>query len=366
MIPFLDLKIVNKPYEAELRQAFDDLINSGWYVLGKKLEQFEQAYANETRVKFCAGVSNGLDALHLCLRALGVGQGDEVIVPSNTFIATVLAVSYVGATPVFAEPDKRSYNIDPAEIEKKVTTKTRAIIPVHLFGHACEMDEIMRIAKHHNLYVVEDNAQAHLATYNGAVTGSFGNLNATSFYPGKNLGALGDGGAVTTNDEGLFSIVRNLRNYGSDKKYYHDHIGFNMRLDELQAALLHVKLKHLPNDTEKRQKAASIYNQMLSGVGDVLTPFVTDKATHVYHLYVIRTSKRDALQQFLKEKNIQTLIHYPIPPHLQKAYSSLGYRLGDFPIAEELALTSLSLPMWSEMPTKTIEEVADSIRDFYA
>lgn len=364
-IPFLSFEFTNNQIREEMHTAFSETFDSQWYVLGKKVEEFEKAYAHFNRVGFCTGVSNGLDALFLSLKALGVGTGDEVIVPSNTYIATFLAVSYVGAKPVPVEPNILTYNIEPANIEAAITSKTKAIMPVHLYGQACEMDAIMDMARKYNLYVVEDNAQAQGASFNGQLTGSFGQLNGTSFYPGKNLGALGDAGAVTTDDSELAQKIKVLRNYGSQKKYYNEVIGYNMRLDELQAAFLSVKLKYLEEWTRQRQEIAGWYNEALKGVGDLILPSVAQGATHVYHLYVIRTKKREALQQFLGERGIGTLIHYPLPPHLQEAYEYLGYNKGDFPVAEEIADTCVSLPMWPGLTKNEVEGISKLIGIFY-
>lgn len=344
----------------ELQAAFNSVLKSNWFVLGNHVNQFETEYADFNQVKHVIGVSNGLDALHLSLLALGITKGDEVIVPSNTYIATVLAVSYVGATPVFVEPNIETYNIDVEKIEAAITNKTRAIMPVHLYGQACQMDKIQDLALKYNLYIIEDNAQSQGASFNGKLTGSFGHLNGTSFYPGKNLGALGDAGAVTTNDDELANKIRVLRNYGSNKKYFNETIGYNMRLDELQAAFLSVKLKQLAKWTAQRQEIASYYNELLKDIPGLILPKTAENATHSYHLYVIRTKNRDELQKHLTDNGIGTMIHYPIPPHLQEAYSNLGFKRGDFPIAEELADTMLSLPMWPGMgreDVKTITEV---------
>jgi dTDP-4-amino-4,6-dideoxygalactose transaminase len=302
--------------------------------------------------------------LHLALRTLKIGAGDEVLVPSNTYIATALAVSYVGAKPVFVEPDINTYNIDPSKIEAAVTRKTKAIIPVHLYGQACEMEDITNVAKKNNLYVVEDNAQSQGAAYNGKLTGAWGDINGTSFYPGKNLGALGDAGAVTTDNIELARKASVLRNYGSEKKYYNEVIGFNMRLDECQAGFLSVKLKYLKEWTEQRRQIAEWYNEALKDVDNLILPTVTENATHVYHVYLIRTKHRDSLQKYLADKGIGTLIHYPIPPHLQKAYEYLGFKKGQFPIAEEIANTCLSLPLWPGMNKEMIYKIAKVIREF--
>jgi dTDP-4-amino-4,6-dideoxygalactose transaminase len=346
-------------------KAFEEVYDSYWYVLGNKVKQFEEEYASFNHTKACVGVSNGLDALHLSLKALGIGKGDEVIVPSNTYIATVLAVSYVGAKPVFVEPNIETYNIDFSKIEEAVTPNTKAIMPVHLYGQACEMQPIMDIAKKYNLFVIEDNAQSQGATYKEKITGSWGDINGTSFYPGKNLGAIGDAGAVTTNDENLAEKVKILRNYGSQKKYYNEFIGHNMRLDELQASFLSVKLKYLKEWTLKRQEIGAWYDEALKEIEGLILPKIAEGATHVYHLYVIRTKKRDELQSYLNEKGIGTLIHYPIPPHLQEAYESLGLKKGDFPIAEELAETCLSLPVWPGMGVEHVELISENIKAFF-
>ncbi len=348
----------------EMKEAFEKVYDSYWYVQGSELEVFEKAYATFNQTEWAVGVANGLDALYLSLKALGIQPGDEVIVPSNTYIATALAVSYLGATPVFVEPRLTTYNINPELIEQAISPRTRAIMPVHLYGQACEMNAIMEIARKYNLWVVEDNAQAHGSSYNGQLTGSFGHANGTSFYPGKNLGALGDAGAVTTNNTELAEKIKTLRNYGSSKKYYNQVIGHNMRLDELQAAFLSIKLKYLNQWTAQRQKIAEWYMEALSGNDQIILPDVDTDASHVYHLYVIRTIERDKLQKYLAEQGIGTLIHYPVPPHLQKAYANLGYQKGDYPISEELANTCLSLPMWPGMEKKQVEYISEKITAF--
>jgi dTDP-4-amino-4,6-dideoxygalactose transaminase len=364
-IPFLSFQAMHSQIKGEMAAAFDEFYDSAWYILGSKVQKFEEEYAAFNDVGYCVGLSNGLDALHLSLIALNVGKGDEVIVPSNTYIATVLSITYVGATPVLVEPDPGSYNIDPGKIEAAITKRTKAIMPVHLYGQSCEMDRIMAIAKKHNLFVVEDNAQAHGAYFRDKITGSWGDMNATSFYPGKNLGALGDAGAVTTNDAQLARRVKLLRNYGSEKKYYNEEVGYNRRLDECQAAFLSVKLKYLASWTKQRQEIADWYNDALKGVGDLVLPTVIAGATHVYHIYMIRTNKRNELQQYLADRDIGTLIHYPIPAHLQQAYKELQYQRGDFPIAEEIAATCLSLPLWPGMSEEQVEKVAVQIKKFY-
>jgi dTDP-4-amino-4,6-dideoxygalactose transaminase len=344
-------------------QVFCEVYDSNWYIMGDKLDKFEKEYAELNQSQYCVGVSNGLDALILSLEALGIGINDEVIVPSNTYIASVIAITNVGAKPIFVEPKKDTYNINPNLIEEKITEKTKAILPVHLYGQACEMDKIMEIAKAYNLLVIEDNAQAHRSSYNNKLTGSFGHANGVSFYPAKNLGALGDAGAVTTNIEQVSEKIKALRNYGSHKKYHNKYLGLNKRLDEMQAAFLSVKLKYLDLWTKERKKIAKKYNSLLSDTGLIL-PQIAEKADHVYHLYVVRCNKRDALERYLNQNGIGTLIHYPIPPHLQDAYKYLNYKAGDFPIAEELAKTSLSLPLWIGMKEDDIEYIANHIKIF--
>ena len=365
-VPFNSFEYTNAEIRDEIFRSFDDVYNSNSYVLGSSVDLFEENYADFGKTKFSIGVSNGLDALHLCLLALGIGEGDEVIVPSNTYIATALAVTFVNAVPVFVEPNIHTYNIDVEMIAKSITSRTKAIIPVHLYGQAAEMDRILELAQLHNIYVIEDNAQAQGASFKGKLTGSFGILNATSFYPGKNLGAFGDAGGVTTDDEDLAVKVRALRNYGSNKKYYNAFIGHNMRMDELQAAFLDVKLKRLQFWNDHRVKAANFYLKNLSEVGDLILPLRANYATHVYHLFVVRTIYRDRLQLFLLERGVQTLIHYPVPPHLQEAYSFLGYSKGSFPIAEELADTCLSLPIWPGITMEQLDYVCNMIKIFYS
>jgi dTDP-4-amino-4,6-dideoxygalactose transaminase len=363
-IPFLSFQPQHAPLRPALTEAFVKVLDSNWFVLGEEVAAFEQEYAAHNGVANCVGVANGLDALVLALRALEIGPGAEVIVPSNTYIATWLAVTQVGATPVAVEPDPATSNLDPALIEAAITPRTRAIMPVHLYGQACRMTEIMTIARRHGLRVVEDNAQSQGAAFDGHATGSFGDANGTSFYPGKNLGALGDAGAVTTNDSSLDQKIRVLRNYGSQKKYYNEIVGYNSRLDELQAALLRVKLPCLADWTTQRQQVAAWYGQHLTGIDGLRLPHTAPGATHVYHLYVVTHDHRDALQQHLTAYGIGTMIHYPVPPHRQQAYATLGLPIGSFPIAEKLAATCLSLPMWPGMTEEHVVAVADAIRSF--
>jgi dTDP-4-amino-4,6-dideoxygalactose transaminase len=349
----------------ELQEAVERVLSSGWYILGKEVESFESKYAEFNGTDHCIGVANGLDALHIALKSLGVKKGDEVIVPSNTYVATVLAVSYLEAVPVFVEPNSETYNIDPRLIQEKITSKTRVILPVHLYGQACEMQMICEVAKKNRLYVVEDNAQGHGALCDGKMTGSFGEINATSFYPTKNLGAIGDGGALTTNDMELCLFAKTMRNYGSNKKYYNEMIGLNSRLDEIQAAILSVKLKKLNDWNKRRNKIAEKYYDGLTNIGDLILPKLATNSTSVWHLFVVRTEKRDNLIEYLRHKGVATSIHYPLPPHLQKAYLHLNLRKGEFPIAEKLADTVLSLPIYPEISDAQIEYVIECIDKFY-
>jgi dTDP-4-amino-4,6-dideoxygalactose transaminase len=364
-IPFLNFTPMHAPIKQEIMQVFEAFYDSNWYILGDRVKQFEADYAQFNQTEYSVGISNGLDALHIALMALGIGKGDEVIVPSNTYIATTLAVSYVGATPIFVEPNIETYNIDPNRIEAAINSKTRAIMPVHLYGQACEMEAIKALAEKHKLYIIEDNAQSQGASFNGKLTGAWGDINGTSFYPGKNLGALGDAGAITTNNKDLAQKAMVLRNYGSQKKYFNEVIGHNMRLDECQAAILSVKLKFLNSWTEHRQQIANWYNNELAGIERIILPKTASSATHVFHLYVIRTEKRDELQKHLNDNEIGTLIHYPIPPHLQQAYAHLGHQKGDFLIAEEIANTCLSLPMWPGMKQEEVSYIADKLKLFF-
>ncbi|GAA4465507.1 DegT/DnrJ/EryC1/StrS family aminotransferase [Nemorincola caseinilytica] len=356
---------MNADVRAKLTPAFEQFIDSGWYILGSAVSAFEQEYAAWSGTTHCIGVANGLDALVLSLKALNIGPGDEVIVPSNTYIASWLAVSYVGATPVPVEPHAATCNIDPTLIEAAITPATRAIMPVHLYGQCCEMQQIVDIATRHGLHIVEDNAQAQGATCNGRLTGSFGAVNGTSFYPGKNLGAYGDAGAVTTSDPALDKRVRMLRNYGSEKKYYNEEKGINSRLDELQAALLSAKLPYLQQWNHERVQIAAWYNEALAGIPGLRLPQVAEGCTHVYHIYMVRTERRDELQAWLAGKGIGTLIHYPVAPHMQQAYADLGYKKGDFPLAEEIAATCLSLPLYPGLSFEAVQEIASHIKDLF-
>jgi dTDP-4-amino-4,6-dideoxygalactose transaminase len=355
-IPFLDLKSPHDELRLELCTAFERVLNSGWYIHGTECKQFEQEFAQYCQAEHCIGVGNGLDALHLILRGYGIGAGDEVIVPSNTYIATWLAASHAGATPVPVEPDARTYNIDPALIEAAITPRTKAIMVVHLYGQPADMDAINAIAKKHQLKVIEDAAQAHGARYKGRRVGSLGDAAGFSFYPGKNLGAIGDGGAVTTNDPVLADKVRVLGNYGSQVKYHNEVKGYNSRLDELQAAFLRAKLPVLDAWNARRQAVATQYLSQLDATALVL-PHVPDWAEPVWHLFVVRSSQRDALQKLLGATGIGTMIHYPIPPHLQPAYAELGYAPGAFPTAEAIHREVLSLPMGPHIGMKDASKV---------
>jgi dTDP-4-amino-4,6-dideoxygalactose transaminase len=365
-IPFLDLKAINQAHSADLEAAFKRVLESGWYILGQETARFESAFAAYCGSSAAIGVANGLDAIFLALKAAGIGPGDEVIVPSNTFIATWLAVSHCGATPVPVEPLAATFNLDPARIAAAITPRTRAIIPVHLYGQPADMDPIMALAAQHGLTVVEDAAQAHGARYRGRVTGQLGHAAAFSFYPGKNLGALGDGGAVTTSDAALAERIRTFRNYGSKVKYYNEVPGYNSRLDELQAALLAVKLPQLDAGNAQRRAIAALYQRELAGIAGLTLPHVPDWAEPVWHLYVVRHARRDALAQALAERGIGTIVHYPVPPHLQPAYAELGYKEGDFPLAEAIHREVLSLPIGPTMTLQQAAEVAAAIRQILA
>ena len=363
-IPFLDISAGLTEARAELDDAWHRTLRSGRLILGAELEAFESEFARFHQVDHCVGVASGLDALTLALRALGVGPGDEIIVPSHTFIATWLAVSAVGGKPVPAEPTVDTMLIDPKAVERAITPRTRGIIPVHLYGQPVDMESVGRIARSHGLFVLEDAAQAHGARFDGRrVGGSSSAAAAFSFYPTKNLGALGDGGAVVTNDPALAERVRLLRNYGSQHKYEHQVLGVNSRLDELQAAFLRVGLSRLDILNERRRRLASKYNEQLAAIEGIAIPVIADRGEPVWHLYVIRIAKgRDALIDYLKERGIQTQVHYPSPCHLQKAYAFLGFSPGSLPIAEGLAESVLSLPLWPQMADENVEIVADAIR----
>lgn len=349
-VPFLDIKASYLELKEEFDVAYHRVMDSGWVLLGKETEALEREFAAYCEAKHCIAVGNGLDALQLVLRAWDIGPGDEVIVPAHTFIATWLAVSNVGATPVPVEPDERTYNIDVSRIEAAITPTTKAIIPVHLYGQPADMGTIMAIAAKHGLKVLEDNAQAQGARYKGKRTGSLGHAAATSFYPGKNLGGFGDAGAVTTNDDDLADRVRMLRNYGAKVKYQHELAGVNSRIDELQAAFLRVKLAHLDEWNARRKEIAALYLSQLSSLNaQLILPFVPDWADPVWHLFVVRHPNRDALQKHLEDAGVQTLIHYPVPAHLSGAYKNLGIGAGSLPVAENVSSQVLSLPIGPQL-----------------
>ncbi|MDD3179439.1 MAG: DegT/DnrJ/EryC1/StrS family aminotransferase [Opitutaceae bacterium] len=364
-VPFLDIGPAYDELHDELDDAYHRVMSSGRYLLGEELAAFESEYASFIGSPHCVGVANGLEALQLALDAAGIGAGDEVIVPSNTYIATWLAVSHVGATLVPVEPDERTYNIDATRLTAAITPRTRAILPVHLYGQTADMDAINKIAVRHNLFVLEDAAQAHGAGCRGRIAGSLGHAAGTSFYPTKNLGAFADAGAVTTSDAAFADKVRLLRNYGSRIRYCNVAIGYNSRLDELQAAFLRVKLRHLETWNARRKILTEEYCSRLRGVGDLVLPSVPDWAEPVWHLFIVRTAHRDALRQHLASADIGTDVHYPTPPHLSEAYRSLGWRRGDFPIAEKLANEVLSLPLSPHHSRPQIEWVCQAIKGFF-
>lgn len=363
MIPFSEVKTQYESIKDEIREAFDQVFESSWFILGKNVEAFENEFASYCRAKFGVGVGSGTEALHLALLACEVQPGDEVITVANTAVPTISAISFARAKPVFVDIDPDTYTISPMLIEEKITEKTKVILPVHLYGQSADMDPILKIAKRHKLKVIEDACQAHGAEYNGKKVGALGDLGCFSFYPSKNLGAYGDAGMVMTNDHELAKRVWILRNYGQKKRYYHDIKGFNSRLDELQAAFLRKKLKHLNKWNERRRQLAQIYSDNLCKT--VIKPIEKDYAYHIYHLYVIRCQRREELQRFLSENEIQTLIHYPVPVHLQQAYLDLNITPGSLPITEKYSNEILSLPMYPELKDDDVFYVADKINDFY-
>jgi len=365
LLPFLDLKAATAELRTELDAAHRRVADSGWFLLGRELEAFEAEYAASVGVAHCIGVANGLEALQLVLLARGIGAGDEVIVPSNGYIATWLAVTHVGATPIPCEPDARTYNLDPARLAPLLTPRTKAIIPIHLYGQTADMTAINAFAAAHGLFVIEDAAQSHGARAHGRASGALGHAAGISFYPTKNLGALADAGAITTDDATLAARLRSLRNYGSRERYHHDEAGLNSRLDEFSAAFLRVKLTHLAAWNARRAALAERYLAQLSGVGDLGLPFVPAWAEPVWHLFVVRTAHREALRAYLAERGIATQIHYPIPPHRSGAYRSLGYQVGAFPLAEQLAAEVLSLPISPHHTAEQIDSVSAAVRSFF-
>lgn len=363
MIPFVSFEKMHGEIREDLDNAYKRVMDKNWFIQGEECTRFEEEFAEYCDRKYCIGCGNGLDALMLILKGYGIGDGDEVIIPSNTFIATALAVSYVGATPVFVEPDINTYTINPLLIEERITSKTKAIMAVQLYGQPAAMDEISNIARKYNLKIIEDAAQAHGATYHGKKVGSLGDAAGFSFYPGKNLGALGDGGAIVTDDKELADKIRALGNYGSDYKYHHIYQGNNSRLDEMQAAFLRVKLPELDRWNARRVEIAERY---LNGIRNekIVLPQLVEEATHVYHIFAIRCKEREALESYLKDHGIGTNKHYPIPIHMQGAYQSLGLKEGDLPIAEEIAATELSLPMYYGMTDEEVQMVIDTCNAF--
>ena len=363
-VPFLDLKSQHRSLREDLWRVWDEVLDSAGFIGGSPVEQFEKAFAAFCETKHAVGVGNGTDALLLALKALGIGRGDEVIVPANSFVATAAGVVHAGATPVFVDIDPRTYNIDVNQIENHISPQTKAIIPVHLYGQPADMNPVLEFARLYGLKVIEDAAQAHGALYHGRRAGSMGDAACFSFYPGKNLGACGDGGAVVTNDPDLAQSLRRLREHGGIRKYEHDVVGYNSRLDSLQAAALHIKLGFLDQRNEMRRRHAESYRELLSDITGIVTPFVLSGVTSVYHLYVIRveTGSRTDLQDYLKDHGVQTLIHYPIPIHRTRAFAE--FRKHDCPIAEEYAERILSLPMYPELETSQLEYIAGLLSDF--
>ena len=362
-VPFVDLKAQYATLKDEVGEAMSRVLESASFILGEEVRLFEEEFAAYCQVDHCVGLDSGTSALELALRAYDIGPGDEVITVANSFIATASAIAFTGAKPVLVDIDPRSYNLDVAAVERAITPRTRAVIPVHLYGHPADMGPLLEIARDRRLVVIEDACQAHGARFEGRRVGSLGHVGCFSFYPGKNLGAYGDGGALVTNDAAVAEKVRMLRNYGQLRKYYHKFIAYNRRLDSLQAAILRVKLRYLDGWNTARARNARLYDQLLATT-PVVTPCALDGVSHVYHLYVIRVQKRDALQAYLRERGIETGIHYPVPIHLQEAYGYLGYRKGDYPVTEEFAGQILSLPMYPELSVEQTSYVAAAVRDF--
>ena len=365
MIKFLDLEKVNNRFREEIDSEIKEILDSGWYLQGKKNEEFTTNFAKFCGAKHCLGVANGLDALNLIIRAYGFGVGDEIIVPANTYIASILAISQNGCTPVLVEPSIDTYNIDPELIEEKITEKTKAILIVHLYGQAVQMDKIWELAKKYNLKIIEDSAQAHGAgvNINGKFikTGALGDASGFSFYPGKNLGCLGDGGAITTNDDELFEKIKAIANYGSDRKYHHIYKGVNSRLDEIQAAVLDVKLKYLEQDNQRRREISKYYRENIKNE-KIILPKTYDENAHVWHVFVVRTKERDKFQKYLLENGIQTIIHYPTPPHKQGAYKEWNNL--SFPITEEIHNTIISLPISPVMADEEVKKVVEVVNEW--
>ncbi|MGM9994306.1 MAG: DegT/DnrJ/EryC1/StrS family aminotransferase [Candidatus Avigastranaerophilus sp.] len=361
MIKFLDLYKINERFRVEFDKKVKEVLDSGWYIHGKQDELFEKHFAEFCGVKHCIGCANGLDALNLIIRGFGFEEGDEIIVPANTYIASILAISENGCTPVLVEPDINTYNINPDLIEEKITKNTKAIMVVHLYGQAVQTEKIQQIAKRHGLKIIEDSAQAHGAVYNGKKTGSLGDASGFSFYPGKNLGCLGDGGCVTTNDDELAARIRAIANYGSDRKYHHIYKGINSRLDEFQAAFLDVKLSCLNKDNSCRREISKFYRENIKNP-KIILPEVYDENAHVWHIFAVRTQKRDEFQKYLADNGIQTIIHYPTPPHKQDAYKE--WNALSYPITEEIHNTVLSLPISPVMTNEEAQKVVEVINEY--
>lgn len=364
-VPFTDLKILHEQLKEEINAEIKNVIDDNAFILGKAVADFENEFAKAHDVNHCIAVSSGTDANHLALWSLGIKEGDEVIIPANTFIATAWGATLCGATPIFADCDADSYNLDPERIEEKITPKTKAIVAVHLYGQPADMDEIKIIADKYKLFLVEDAAQAHIAEYKNKKIGGLSHAASFSFYPSKNLGAFGEGGAVNTNDDEIALKARMLRDHGSVKKYYHESFGHNYRMDEIQGAVLGVKLKYLKDWTTKRRNAANKYNGLLREVKQIKIPNELPYAMHVYHLYVIQSAERDKLKEYLRANQIETGLHYPVPLHLQKCFEHLGYKKGDFPVTEKLAEECLSLPIYPDISEEQIEIVCEKIKEFY-
>lgn len=365
-VPFLDLKAHHDPIRAEVMAAMNEVIDVNAFAGGPWVAKFEEDYARYCRTKFCVGVGNGTDSLWFSLLALGVGPGDEVITAPMTFMATTEAITYAGAKPVFVDIDPRTYTLDPTKIERAITPRTKAIMPVHLFGQCAEMDPILDIARRHNLFVVEDAAQAQGSMYKGRPAGSMGQAGSFSFYPGKNLGAWGEAGGITTDDPALCEKMKMYREHGQKRKYYHDVVGWNGRMDGIQAAVLRVKLKYLDRANDGRRRAAQRYDQKLAGIRGLTLPVQAEYAHHIYHIYAVRVANRDDVMKQLGDRGIGTGIHYPVPVHLQAAYASLGHKRGDFPVSEECADTFVSLPMFPELTDAQIDTVVQALREVLA
>lgn len=364
-IPFVDLKKQYESIKTEVIGGIQNVIENTAFILGPAVSDFERSFAEAHNVRHCIGLSSGTDGNHLALWGLAIGPGDEVIIPANTFIATAWGATLCGATPVFVDCDTQSYNLDPGAVEKAISPKTKAILAVHLYGQAADMDPLVTITHKHGIHLVEDAAQAHLAQYKGKKVGGIGEIASWSFYPGKNLGAYGEAGAITTNNDELAAKCRMLRDHGSSQKYHHEFLGHNYRMEGIQGAVLGVKLKYLEAWTEKRRQNAKLYHHRLEGVGDIVLPAEMPYAKHVYHHYVIQTTRRDALQKWLSSNGISTGLHYPIPLHLQKCFNHLGYHKGQFPVAEQLSERCLSLPMYPELANSQIEYVVACIKEFF-